>query len=79
MAKNETEMSRACDSSATRKAGDRPIASEKVCELESRKSPALAIVRSQRQAEVTDLISGRGGTRTLDPGIMRAVDRKNSL
>ena len=48
-------------------------ASEKVCELESRKSPALAIVRSQRQAEVTDLISGKGGTRTLDPGIMSAV------
>jgi len=25
----------------------------------------------------TDLINGKGGTRTLDPGIMRAVDRKN--
>jgi hypothetical protein len=41
-----------------------------VCELESRKSPALAIVRSQRQAEVADSIGGKGGTRTLDPGIM---------
>ena len=28
---------------------------------------ALAIVRSQRQAEVGDLIGGKGGTRTLDP------------
>jgi hypothetical protein len=25
---------------------------------------------TQRQAEVTDLINGKGGTRTLDPGIM---------
>jgi hypothetical protein len=54
-------------------------ASETVCELESSKSPALAIVRSQGQAEVTDLIGGKGGTRTLDPGIMRAEDRKNRL
>jgi hypothetical protein len=30
-------------------------------------------VRSQRQAEVADLIGGKGGTRTLDPGIMSAV------
>jgi len=28
---------------------------------------------TQRQAEVTDLINGKGGTRTLDPGIMSAV------
>ncbi len=48
-------------------------ASEKVCELESRKSPALAIVRGGAQAEVVDLNGGKGGTRTLDPGIMSAV------
>jgi hypothetical protein len=46
-------------------------ASEKVCDLGSRKSPALAIVRPQGKAQVTDLIGGKGGTRTLDPGIMR--------
>lgn len=34
-------------------------ASEKVCELGSRKSAALAILRLQRQAEVTDLINGK--------------------
>jgi integrase len=48
-------------------------ASEKVCELESRKSPALAIVRAGDRAEVIDPIGGKGGTRTLDPGIMSAV------
>ena len=48
-------------------------ASEKVCELGSRKSPALAIVRASGQPQVTDSIGGKGGTRTLDPGIMSAV------
>ena len=33
----------------------------------------LAIVRARAQAEVADLIGGKGGTRTLDPGIMSAV------
>jgi hypothetical protein len=45
---------------------------EKVCELASRKSPALSIVRAGGASQVTDLIGGKGGTRTLDPGIMRA-------
>jgi len=44
-------------------------ASEKM-ELKSRMNAALAIVRPQRQTEMIDLISGKGGTRTLDPGIM---------
>ena len=49
-------------------------ASEKVCELKSRKSPALAIVRALRnEAQVADSTGGKGGTRTLDPGIMSAV------
>jgi hypothetical protein len=34
---------------------------------------------TQRQAEVTDLINGKGGTRTLDPGIMSPVLGKASL
>ena len=46
---------------------------EKVCELFSRKSPALSIVRSAGAAQVTDKIGGKGGNRTLDPGIMSAV------
>ena len=43
---------------------------EKVCELFSRKSPALSIVRSAGAAQVTDKIGGKGGNRTLDPGIL---------
>jgi integrase len=43
--------------------------SEKVCELASRKSPALSIVRSAGTSQVIDNIGGKGGTRTLD--IMR--------
>ena len=46
---------------------------EKACELFSRKSPALSIVRSAGAAQVTDKIGGKGGNRTLDPGIMSAV------
>ena len=46
---------------------------EKVYELFSRKSPALSIVRSTGAAQVTDLNGGKGGNRTLDPGIMSAV------
>jgi integrase len=48
-------------------------ASEKVCALGSRKSPALAIVRAQAESQVLDLTGGERGTRTLDPGIMSAV------
>jgi hypothetical protein len=46
---------------------------EKVCDLASRKSPALSIVRAGGASQVADLIGGKGGTRTLDPGIMSAV------
>jgi len=42
-----------------------------VCYLGSRKSPALSIVRSGGAAEVLESVGGKGGTRTLDPGIMR--------
>jgi len=46
---------------------------EKVCELASRKSPALSIVRAGGASQVLDKIGGKGGNRTLDPGIMSAV------
>ena len=45
---------------------------EKVCELASRKSPALSIVRAGGASQVPEIIGGKGGTRTLDPGIMSA-------
>jgi hypothetical protein len=41
-----------------------------VCELASRKSPALSIVRAGGASQVPEIIGGKGGTRTLDPGIM---------
>jgi integrase len=47
-------------------------ASEKVCELGSRKSPALAIVRARAESQVIDF-GGERGTRTLDLGIMSAT------
>jgi integrase len=46
---------------------------EKVSDLASRKSPALSIVRSAGASQVLESIGGKGGTRTLDPGIMSAV------
>ena len=46
---------------------------EKVCDLASRKSPALSIVRSAGSPQVPENAGGKGGTRTLDPGIMSAV------
>ena len=46
---------------------------EKVCDLASRKSPALSIVRAGGASQVPDLTDGKGWTRTLDPGIMRLV------
>ena len=48
-------------------------ASEKVCDFASRKSPALSIVRSGGASQVPEIVGGKGGTRTLDPGIMSAV------
>ena len=48
-------------------------ASEKVCDLGSRKSPALAIVRARAESQVLDFTGGERGTRTLDLGIMSAT------
>jgi len=45
---------------------------DKVCDLGSRKSPALSIVRAEGASQVPEMIGGKGGTRTLDPGIMSA-------
>ena len=53
--------------------GNLIVASEKVCELASRKSPAVAIVRAGGGRQVPEKAGGKGGTRTLDPGIMSAV------
>jgi hypothetical protein len=44
---------------------------DKVCELGSRKSPALSIMRAGGASQVPEIVGGKGGTRTLDPGIMR--------
>ena len=49
------------------------VLAEKVSELASRKSPALSIVRAGGASQVLEMIGGKGGTRTLDPGIMSAV------
>jgi len=38
---------------------------EKVCELASRKSPALSIVRAGGASQVPEIIGGKGGTRTF--------------
>ena len=46
---------------------------DKVCDLASRKSPTVASVRAGGVAEVPENAGGKGGTRTLDPGIMSAV------
>jgi len=43
---------------------------DKVCDLASRESPALSIVRSGAAPQVPKISRGKGGTRTLDPGIM---------
>jgi len=53
--------------------GNLIAASEKVCEFTSRKSPALSIVRLGGALQVPEAVGGKGGTRTLDPGIMSAV------
>ena len=52
------------------------VASEKVCEFTSRISPALSIVRSGGVSQVPEIVGGKGGTRTLDPGIMRSDDKE---
>ena len=46
---------------------------ERVCDLASRKSPALSIVRSAGRLQVAENAGGKGGPRSLDPGIMSAV------
>jgi hypothetical protein len=48
-------------------------AANKVCQEPSRKSPALLLLRSPRALATTGKIGGKGGNRTLDPGIMSAV------
>jgi hypothetical protein len=48
-------------------------ASEKVCELGSRKIPTLAIVQARAENQVLDFTGGERGTRTLDLGIMSAT------
>jgi integrase len=53
--------------------GNLTAASEKVCDLASRKSPAIAIVRAYGVSQASENAGGKGGTRTLDPGIMSAV------
>ena len=42
-------------------------------DLTSLKSPALSIVRSGGVSQMPEIVGGKGGTRTLDPGIMSAV------
>lgn len=50
--------------------GTTPIAqADKVCDLPSRKSPALSIVRSVSPSQVPEVINGKGGTRTLEPAL----------
>ena len=39
-----------------------------------RKSPSLSVVRAGGASQVPEIIGGKGGTRTLDPGIMRYRD-----
>jgi hypothetical protein len=56
--------------------GDLIAASEKACDMTSRKSPALSIVQSGVASQVPEIAGGKGGTRTLDPGIMRSNDDK---
>ena len=47
---------------------------KRVCNLASRKSPALSIVRSARRVQALENAGGKRGTRTLDPGIMSRED-----
>ena len=37
------------------------------------RSPAIAIVRAHGASQAAENVGGKGGTRTLDPGIMRSV------
>lgn len=53
--------------------GNLMAASEKVCGFASGKSPAVAIVRAQGASQAPRISGGKGGTRTLDPGIMSSV------
>jgi hypothetical protein len=51
--------------------------SEKVCELGSRKTHALTMVRARAEQQVLDF-GGERGTRTLDLGIMRLRFQRNA-
>jgi len=48
-------------------------AANKVCQTASRKSPAIVLLRSAPRAQPLEENGGKGGNRTLDPGIMSAV------
>src|SRR5688500_14402656 len=48
-------------------------AANKVCQEPSRKSPALLLLRSSGALASAGKVGGKGGNRTLDPGIMSAV------
>ena len=48
-------------------------AANKVCQAASRKSPAIVLFRSAPRAQPLEENGGKGGNRTLDPGIMSAV------
>ena len=49
-------------------------AANKVCQEPSRKSPALLLLRSAGTHAGAEKIGGKGGNRTLDPGITSAAD-----
>ena len=48
-------------------------ASNQGCQTASRKSPAIVLLRSAPRAQPLEEVGGKGGNRTLDPGIMSAV------
>ena len=48
-------------------------AANKVCQAASRKSPAIVLLRAAPRAQRLENVGGKGGNRTLDPGIMSAV------
>jgi len=47
-------------------------AANKVCHTASRKSPAIVLLRAAPRAQPLEKVGGKGGNRTLDPGIMSA-------
>jgi hypothetical protein len=48
-------------------------AANRVCEVEFREVPHSRSCEPERRSQLADLYGGKGGTRTLDPGIMSAV------